>query len=46
MHPVESTLYYTCVCVHWLFPQHPIMFLFNKVHCDLSPIPGTILESV
>lgn len=40
MHPVESSLYYTCVLVHWCLPQHPVMFLFNKVHCDLSPIPG------
>jgi len=40
MHPVESTLYYTCVLIHCCFLQHPAMFMFNKLHCDLSPIPG------
>ena len=40
MHPVEHLLYYTCTLVSLLYPLHPVHFLFNKFHADLSPLPG------
>lgn len=40
MHPVEHLLYYTCVLTPLVFCLHPLHFLFNKYHADLSPAPG------
>ena len=40
MHPVEHLLYYTCTLLVLVTPLHPIHFLFNKFHADLSPLPG------
>ena len=33
-------LYYTCTLVCLVSTVHPIHFLFNKFHADLSPLPG------
>jgi len=40
MHPFEHLLYYTCTLLNFIFVLHPIHFLFNKFHADLSPIAG------
>ena len=40
MHPVEHLLYYTCTLLPLIFSLHPIHFLFNKLHADVSPLPG------
>ena len=40
MHPVEHLLYYSCTLLNVFFVLHPIHFLFNKFHADLSPIAG------
>lgn len=40
MHPVEHLIYYTCVLTPMVFSLHPLHFLFNKFHADLSPAPG------
>ena len=40
MHPIEHLLYYTCTLLNFFFVLHPIHFLFNKFHADLSPIAG------
>lgn len=40
MHPVEHLVYYTCTLLCVFFSLHPVHFLFNKFHADLSPIAG------
>ena len=40
MHPGEHLVYYTCTLLPLLFTLHPIHFLFNKFHADISPLPG------
>ena len=40
MHPVEHLLYYSCTLLNVVFVLHPVHFLFNKFHADLSPIAG------
>eukprot|EP00051_Salpingoeca_urceolata_P019976 m.295707 g.295707 ORF g.295707 m.295707 type:complete len:319 (-) comp19516_c1_seq8:2234-3190(-) len=40
MHPVEHLLYYSCTLLPLIFTLHPLHFLFNKLHADVSPLPG------
>eukprot|EP00045_Choanoeca_perplexa_P002842 m.26971 g.26971 ORF g.26971 m.26971 type:complete len:311 (+) comp11736_c0_seq1:43-975(+) len=40
MHPVEHLLYYTCTLLPFLFTLHPMHFLYNKIHADISPVAG------
>ncbi len=40
MHPVEHLLYFSVVLIHFVFPSHPIHFLFNSQHAALTPAAG------
>jgi sterol desaturase/sphingolipid hydroxylase (fatty acid hydroxylase superfamily) len=40
MHPVETTLYLSVCCIHWIIPSHPFHFLFNHQHAALGPAHG------
>ena len=41
MHPIEHLIYFSCVFVpSFIFPQHPIAFLYNHFHVLVSPLPG------
>lgn len=40
MHPVEHLAYYSCTLLNVFFSLHPLHFLFNKYHADLSPAAG------
>tara|TARA_B110000208_G_C11712445_1_gene409791 strand:- start:99 stop:1202 length:1104 start_codon:yes stop_codon:yes gene_type:complete len=42
MHPIEHLIYYSCtlLCLIPGCPLHPVHFLFNKIHADLSPVAG------
>ena len=40
MHPVEHFLYCSCTLLNAFFSLHPLHFLFNKFHADISPIAG------
>eukprot|EP00730_Choanoeca_flexa_P019591 TRINITY_DN9579_c0_g1_i1.p1 TRINITY_DN9579_c0_g1~~TRINITY_DN9579_c0_g1_i1.p1 ORF type:complete len:326 (+),score=18.44 TRINITY_DN9579_c0_g1_i1:107-1084(+) len=40
MHPIEHILYYTCTLLPLVFTLHPIHFLYNKLHADVSPVSG------
>ena len=37
MHPVETIIYVSVVCLHWIVPSHPLHFLFNPQHVALAP---------
>ena len=40
MHPIEHLIYYSCTLTPLVWTLHPIHFLFNKFHADVSPLPG------
>lgn len=40
MHPVEHLLYYSCTLLTMVFSLHPFHFWMNKLHADISPLPG------
>ena len=40
MHPIEHFLYYSCTLTPLVWTLHPVHFLFNKFHADVSPLPG------
>ena len=43
MHPIEHIIYYTCTLfpiIFGIFIQHPFHVLYNKWHCNLSPLPS------
>lgn len=40
MHPIEHLFYFSCTLIPMIIPQHPIHFLFNKVHAEISPVAG------
>jgi sterol desaturase/sphingolipid hydroxylase (fatty acid hydroxylase superfamily) len=42
MHPIEHLIYYSCtlICLIPGCPLHPVHFLFNKIHADISPVAG------
>jgi sterol desaturase/sphingolipid hydroxylase (fatty acid hydroxylase superfamily) len=40
MHPVETIIYLSVCCIHWIVPSHPIHFLFDLQHAALGPANG------
>jgi len=40
MHPVEHLFYYSCTLLTMVFSLHPFHFWMNKLHADISPLPG------
>jgi len=40
MHPVEHLFYYSCTLLPLVFQLHPFHFWMNKLHADISPLPG------
>ncbi len=41
MHPIEHLFYYACTVIPTcLILQHPFHFIYSRVHCDFSPLPG------
>ena len=40
MHPVEHIFYYSCTLVCALYAHHPLHFLYNKFHADISAVGG------
>lgn len=40
MHPVEHLFYYSCTLLPMIFSLHPFHFWMNKIHADISPLPG------
>ena len=40
MHPVESFTWLSTVLLHAVCASHPVHFYYNKLHADISPIPG------
>ena len=40
MHPVETTLYFSLVLIHYVIPSHPLHFLFTLQYNGLAPAHG------
>eukprot|EP00036_Acanthoecidae_sp_10tr_P010849 CAMPEP_0182926030 /NCGR_PEP_ID=MMETSP0105_2-20130417/10789_1 /TAXON_ID=81532 ORGANISM="Acanthoeca-like sp., Strain 10tr" /NCGR_SAMPLE_ID=MMETSP0105_2 /ASSEMBLY_ACC=CAM_ASM_000205 /LENGTH=314 /DNA_ID=CAMNT_0025063903 /DNA_START=55 /DNA_END=999 /DNA_ORIENTATION=- len=40
MHPVEHLFYYSCTLLPMVWSLHPFHFWMNKIHADISPLPG------
>jgi hypothetical protein len=40
MHPVEHFFYYSCTLLPMVWSLHPFHFWMNKIHADISPLPG------